>query len=177
MASVLKRGLLIIVSGLLGMLLMAQPLRVQADWVGLQLTSRPTLLPLPTEIPPPTLTPSPTPLPIDPPPPSTVTPIGVAAPAREGATIELQVATAQTVWTLVQWQDGRGAWHTVDGWQGTPDEQGRVRWWVGPTQLGLGPFRWVITDQPGGAVLIVSQPFNLPQRARQPIVVEVTRPP
>lgn len=50
-------------------------------------------------------------------------------------------------WSVVQWQDDQGLWHDVDGWQGTFDPAtGRVVWWVGPEQLGRGPFRWLVYD-------------------------------
>ncbi len=146
----LKRGWWLMILGLFSVLLLL-PLQVQADSVVVQLTPRPTLIPLPTE-----------------------TPIVVAPVVKDGAYIELHIANEQTKWTVVQWQDGLGVWHDVDGWQGMPDEQGHVRWWVSSTEFGLGPFRWVIYDKPGGAILTVSHPFDLPQVARQQVVVEAT---
>lgn len=98
-----------------------------------------------------------------------ITPVAVASAA--GAYIELH--TSPNVWTIVQWQDGLGAWHTVDGWQGSADELGHVQWWVAPAQFGLGSFRWVIFDKPDGTVLTVSQLFHLPQVARHRVVVEM----
>jgi hypothetical protein len=152
-----KRGWLLMILGLLGVLFVL-PLQVQADGAAVQLTPRPTLVPLPTE-----------------PPVPTATPIFVAPTSIEGAYIELHIT--QEAWSVVQWQDGQGAWHHVEGWQGLADEQGAVRWWVGPAQFGLGPFRWVIYDKPGGTLLAVSQSFDLPQVARQRVVVEVTLQP
>lgn len=65
----------------------------------------------------------------------------------------------------VQWQDGLGAWHNVDGWQATvqPDANNFqvVRWTISPASYGQGPFRWVVV-QPDGSVWGVSPGFNLP---------------
>jgi hypothetical protein len=155
----LKRGWLLMILGLLSALLLL-PLQVKANGVAVQLTPRPTLIPLPTETPPPA-----------------ATPIFVAPAVINGAYIELYIANGQAKWTVVQWQDDLGAWHVVDGWQGMPDEQGHVRWWVSSTEFGLGPFRWVVYDKPSGMPLATSQPFDLPSRARQWANVEVTLQP
>lgn len=91
-----------------------------------------------------------------------------------GGFIELRVAPLQeNLWTKVQWRGVGNAWHDVEGWQGTPDETGRVRWYVGPEHLGQGPFRWMVTDGPDGSLLGVSEPFHLPALARQVVVITV----
>lgn len=94
--------------------------------------------------------------------------------APAGAYIELQLQPAQTgLWTVVQWQDSAGGWHNVDGWQGPPEGSGR-QWWVEAKDFGKGPFRWAVTRGPGGALVGVSAPFNLPAGAGQRVMVTVT---
>jgi hypothetical protein len=78
----------------------------------------------------------------------------------------------QDLQTEVQWQDPHtGAWHRVEGWQGTLDtieidEAGLVTgmktWWVGASDLGTGPFRWLVYSSPGESLLATSAPFDLP---------------
>ncbi len=115
-----------------------------------------------------------------PPRPATPTPPYVTPPALVGALIELQAHFPaawpwaevhwQTLWTIVQWQDGRGEWHDVEGWQGTLNEVavsdegvvGRQVWWVAEADLGKGPFRWVVYAGRGGRPLGTSEPFDLP---------------
>ncbi|MFN8456013.1 MAG: hypothetical protein U0401_15325 [Anaerolineae bacterium] len=95
------------------------------------------------------------------------------APQKEnptGAFIELQAAPSGS-WGVVQWQDSAGAWHPVEGWQGTLPASGR--WWVHPKDFGTGPFRWAVFAEPGGRLVGVSQPFHLPAGANtlQAVVV------
>lgn len=67
------------------------------------------------------------------------------------------------VWTVVEWQDNYGNWHPVNGWQGKPQNNRIVRWWVAPKDLGMGPFRWYVSDNGAeGERLWVSEPFFLP---------------
>lgn len=84
---------------------------------------------------------------------------------------------------MVQWQDGRGSWHTVEGWQGgldriALDESGGVvgvkTWWVGEAQLGGGPFRWSVYLKQGGTLLVRSGSFHLPSSQGEGVQVEVT---
>ena len=50
-------------------------------------------------------------------------------PASGGA-ILLHAAPSQVgLWAVVQWQDGLGDWHDVDGWRGAVQGD-RVPWWV-----------------------------------------------
>jgi hypothetical protein len=150
-----------IVIGLLIVMLIVQPSQVQADRLGLQLTPRPTLLPLPTDTPPPAST-----------------PVFVAPTAKEGAYIELRLSSMQSgLWTVVQWQDALGVWHDVEGWQSIIDEAGRVQWWLGPENFGSGPFRWQVYQSIGSELLATSQSFDLPHAARQWVVVEVASNP
>ena len=93
------------------------------------------------------------------------TPEPPAAPSSSGGFIELHVTGLSVpvgLWTVVQWQDSSGNWHTVEGWQGTTYEDDLVLWWVSHADLGKGPFRWRVYRSPGGVWLGNSQSFNLP---------------
>lgn len=82
---------------------------------------------------------------------------------------------------MVQWQE-KGDWHDVTGWQGTLDQiqpgangfTGIKGWWVAEDDLGTGPFRWVVYHGPGGAPLGTSEPFDLPERTGQSVIVELS---
>lgn len=54
------------------------------------------------------------------------------------------------------------------------DSGGVKRWWVAPKDSGTGPFRWVVTGQPGGAQLAVSHPFALPGGLNQTLRVDLS---
>ncbi len=62
-----------------------------------------------------------------------------------GTYIELAAPEHAGAWSVVQWQDVNGNWHDVEGWRGTLDSSGYIRWWVAAKDFGTGPFRWVIT--------------------------------
>jgi hypothetical protein len=84
-----------------------------------------------------------------------------SASVRGGA-IELHVDPFEPgMWAVVQWLDGLGAWHDVDGWRGELEEK-RVTWWVAPKHFDTGPFRWVVYGGADGEVLATSESFNLP---------------
>jgi len=90
-----------------------------------------------------------------------------ATPPR-GATIELIVESGSpALWTIVQWQDGLGGWHNVEGWQGTLDDGTHKVWWVDAADLGKGPFRWLVELDDG--MLAVSEPFDLPAAAGESV--------
>ncbi len=93
----------------------------------------------------------------------TATPPSVYAPPMVGGSILLRVPSAPAgLWTVVQWQDGLGGWHDVEGWQSTLVDGWQI-WWVSRRDFGTGPFRWTVyQDSTKGAVLAVSQSFNLP---------------
>jgi len=96
-----------------------------------------------------------------------------------GAAIRLTVSPASPMlWTVVQWQDAAAGWHDVDGWRGLLDNpnEGTKTWWVNATDMGRGPFRWVVLDGPDGAPLAASEPFMLPSVTRQVGEVRVTLP-
>jgi len=91
-----------------------------------------------------------------------------------GAYIELAASPAQGgLWAGVQWQDSKGGWHEVAGWQGSLTPNGRRRWWVAPKDFGTGPFRWQVRAGPHGPVRGASDPFYLPQTATETVQVPV----
>jgi hypothetical protein len=91
-----------------------------------------------------------------------------------GGLIELRIQTPPAnAWTVVQWEDGLGGWHTVEGWQGTLDDGISKLWWVAPKDLDTGPFRWVIFDKRDGKVWGISPSFDLPATTGQRVVLEV----
>ena len=134
------------------------------------------------------------PPPLPPVPTATSTPIPrPTSPPVTGSFIELHVQFSQAwpwgevhwqeLWTIVQWQDGKGAWRNVEGWHGTLDsvvveeESGVIgykTWWVAEDDLGTGPFRWQVYRSPVGRLLAASEPFDLPRCARETTSVEVT---
>ena len=79
-------------------------------------------------------------------------------------------------WTVIEWQTADGRWVEVDGWQGTffsQDGMLQVEWWVGPDQLGSGPYRWVVyPNQLKGTQEFVSAPFYLPSASGQAMAVD-----
>lgn len=115
----------------------------------------------------------------------------VPEPEPDGGVIELvaQLPSSGTVrlrevFTVVQWQDGNGDWHDVEGWRGQLDaivgQTVLKTWWVSEDHLGAGPFRWrvywdVYTDASGGTARVLeSSPFYLPGNG-QTVVVEMSR--
>jgi hypothetical protein len=92
-----------------------------------------------------------------------------------GAYIELGAsALPGSGWAVVQWQDSAGNWHDVEGWQGPLPEN--TRWWVAAKDFGSGPFRWVVTQGPGGSVMSQSAPFNLPGGVNETLYVQLSLP-
>jgi len=77
------------------------------------------------------------------------------------------------LWSVVQWQDAQGGWQDVTGWRGTV-VKGRTIWWVEQKDFGKGPYRWVVLQGEGGALMATSQPFNLPGQPQKPLVIDVT---
>lgn len=99
--------------------------------------------------------------------------VRTAGAAHPGVVLSLAAAAAPAgAWTAVQWQDGRGDWHTVAGWQGAL-ESGQKSWWAAADQLSSGPYRWVIYTRSGGAVWAVSPAFMLPAQERTDVIVEL----
>lgn len=102
------------------------------------------------------------------------------SPVPIGASIELHVLCSGQrcvqgpgLWTIVQWQDGLGAWHDVAGWQGWLDEGWRKAWWVEEKDLGTGPFRWALLCDCCCEAWAVSAPFDLPAEPGQVLRVVV----
>ena len=92
-------------------------------------------------------------------------------------------AHGEDLWTAVQWQDDKGAWRDVEGWQGALDEVvtdadgtvvGHKTWWVSKGDLGKGPFRWQVYRTQGGRLLATSSTFDLPSQRRTTTTVELT---
>lgn len=101
------------------------------------------------------------------PPRPTLTPTPTGSDTAEPVRIRLLAGPDYAnTWVLVQWQGGLGDWNDVDGWLGQietlADGQLGKRWRVLPKDYDTGPFRWVILDAPGGAILAASAPFYLP---------------
>lgn len=113
-------------------------------------------------------------------------------PPPAGGFIELRVGLTpsvlwqtihwQDLWTVVQWKDAWGSWHDVEGWRGELDDAvigeggkvvGEKTWWVARSDLGKGPFRWLIYRGEGGRVLAISEPFYLPGTPGKRVMVEV----
>jgi hypothetical protein len=91
-----------------------------------------------------------------------------------GAYIILQVQPAQAgLWSVVQWQDSAGGWHEVEGWRGTLEAGGSIRWWVAAKDFSTGPFRWVVYSRPGNQP-VSSGSFKLPSAANETVRVEIS---
>jgi hypothetical protein len=86
--------------------------------------------------------------------------------AANGAHIELRVQPGLGgAWTVVQWQDGMGRWHDVDGWRAQIESDQAVNWWVAPKHLDTGPYRWLVyREQDRRAVVWASELFYLPKQ-------------
>jgi len=113
-------------------------------------------------------------------PPRKLTPTIVPSRKTAGCAIELCVrfdptwpwdeVPEQELETLVQWQDGLGGWHDIEGWRTELFDEirgnvGRKTWWVSKEHFGTGPFRWVIYRQGSGELLATSESFYMPASA------------
>lgn len=104
-------------------------------------------------------------LPPRPDPPSTPDP-------NAGAGIALSVSgLTSPYFAVVQWQDGLGGWHDVDGWRGEVQDH-YVLWYVSSVLFGKGPFRWVVYR--GEETLGISEAFDMPSAANALVRVTVT---
>ena len=124
------------------------------------------------------------------PPRPTPQPTSAPKPAPTGGLIELHVQFPkaisyqwQELWTVVQWQDEWGAWRDVAGWQGELEDIaigevgeviGKRVWWLTEADMGKGLFRWQVYRSNGGALLVTSESFYLPDIKGQTRVVEVS---
>ena len=118
-------------------------------------------------------------------------PLPNSSPAANGGKIVLKTVFGdewsstdlewQDLWTVVQWQDRWGSWHDVTGWQGTLDKvytsggqiKGMKSWWVPEELFGGGAFRWLLYKSQDGDLWVQSEDFELPERTRQTVTVEV----
>lgn len=98
---------------------------------------------------------------------------GVAVPpaAVAGGGAQIQLATAPGAITVVQWQDGSGAWNEVTGWRATATS-GAIVWYVEAKDFGKGPFRWVSYGADGYTMTGASDAFYLPS-AGQSVSVSI----
>lgn len=88
----------------------------------------------------------------------------------EGVYLSLRVKPANVVyWTTVEWQDGAGIWHLVDGWTGYT-QNGALRWYADNNLLGKGPFRWNVYTQDRCCLLVPGIPFMLPKQPGATVV-------
>jgi len=109
---------------------------------------------------------------------ATSAPVPPAPPSPpRGGFITLRVLSAHAeMWTMVQWQNEWDNWYDVTGWQGTFDEitygVGTKTWWVAKEDFGTGPFRWVVHESVGEAVVATSETFYLPDIVGETVTVE-----
>jgi len=59
----------------------------------------------------------------------------------------------------VQWQDGLGSWHDVEGWVGAINNENQVTWTVLAAERGSGPYRWRVYSAAEGDLIATSDPF------------------
>ncbi len=82
-----------------------------------------------------------------------------AAAVGDGA--QIQLSTTPGAVTVVQWQDGSGAWNDVTSWRATATS-GAIVWYVEAKDFGKGPFRWVSYGADGYTMTGASDAFYLP---------------
>jgi hypothetical protein len=142
-------------------------LLIVASFPSLTQAAPPALPPRPPNLPPRPMTPPPLP-----PSPSKS---GAGSESPDGGHIELRVQSTQAgLWTIVQWQDGLGDWHDIEGWQGMLDEGHKKVWWVAPKDFGTGPFRWMVYQGQRGKELAQSELFYLPSSAGETVKIEAS---
>lgn len=130
---------------------------------------RPTLIPTETAVPTATSLPVPTATPSS----STNTPQTDSG----GALIYLHVPTPPSdLQTVVQWQDGLGNWHDIEGWRGTLNQANFIVWWVAPHDLGAVWYRWQVYTA-DGRITTHSDAFSLPTQPNQNLHILVTLTP
>ena len=123
---------------------------------------------------PPRPTDIPTPTPEPPPPQPTSTPAPPSDDSNAGALIFLHVPAAPSdLQTVVQWQDGLGGWHDVDGWRGSLNESEFILWWVAPRDLGAVWYRWHVYTA-DGRISTTSDSFSLPSHPNQTLHIMIS---
>lgn len=95
---------------------------------------------------------------------------------RRGGHIRLKITPEADVWTEVEWLDGAGEWHLVDGWRGFSSTKGEIQWFVTENDLGKGPFRWQIYLFEDGDFFGSSEPFFLPAKVGDVTITQVDIP-
>lgn len=96
---------------------------------------------------------------------------------QPGGHIELHLpASYVDIWTEVQWLDGEGNWHQVDGWRGFTDNRATVRWYVSRNDFGKGPFRWQVFLFEEGDLIDSSALFFLPKAGDETIKINLQLP-
>lgn len=90
-----------------------------------------------------------------------------ASAGDRGSMIMLQTSSADTDdWVTIEWLAADGRWYEVDGWRGHV-HNGQVIWWVAPSDLGDGMFRWVVYNNESKSFKHkVSDPFYLPEQEK-----------
>ncbi len=101
----------------------------------------------------------------------------LAAQPEVGTIVLKAMGAPATAWTVVQWQDGLGGWHDVDGWRGDLDDGNgdQKLWAVLARNFGQGPFRWVVYVKRDGKEWGVSVSFFLPRFPGDKIEVSVSK--
>lgn len=104
---------------------------------------------------------------------------------QQGALIRLWAYDAEstTLWTEVQfWEPLAEEWRSVETWQGGFDRRvvtpaggtyDEKLWWLADDLLGKGPLRWVVYEAQGGAPLLISDSFMMPDFTGQVVTAEV----
>ena len=96
-----------------------------------------------------------------------------ASPPADGAITLRAFPIEPDYWTVVEWGDSQGGWHQVEGWQAPFDDQHQVAWGISSDDFGKGPFRWVIHERKGGAIVAASDPFDLPASAGEAVGIHI----
>ena len=79
----------------------------------------------------------------------------------DDATGRIVLYTQPDAWTVVQWRDGDGRWHDVEGWRGQASG-GTIAWKVEEKDFGTGPFHWIAFQPETEKIIGASYPFYLP---------------
>jgi hypothetical protein len=83
------------------------------------------------------------------------------------------------LWHVVQWYDHEKTWREVEGWQGNLDTisqeggwVGQKEFWIDESNLGGGPFRWMVYDI-DGRLMATSPEFYLPSDIKGYVMVDL----
>jgi 4-amino-4-deoxy-L-arabinose transferase-like glycosyltransferase len=78
--------------------------------------------------------------------------------------------------SVVQWQDGTGAWQDIDNWKSDLSANEPVRWWIEAKDFGKGPFRWGAFKSDHPLPVAVSQPFYMPDKTHLKETISLQAP-